>query len=129
MFPPPIDAVKDATSYRLIEDRGTEVIYTSAEYTEYDLLLRHVEIENQQTLKHTHNIYSSHKYCITCTTCVISYVLCKYENVVVSGTTRSSRSLQGIVDATNESGAVRHGAECFNFYFPQVPSHQKITAE
>ena len=27
---------------------------------------------------------------------------------------------QGIVDATCESGAVRHGAECFNFYFPQA---------
>jgi hypothetical protein len=24
------------------------------------------------------------------------------------------------VDATGECGAVRHGAECFNFYFPQV---------
>ena len=30
------------------------------------------------------------------------------------------RAWQGIVDATSESGAVRHGAECFNFYFPQV---------
>merc|ERR1719223_173737 len=24
-----------------------------------------------------------------------------------------------IVDATKETGAVRHGAECFNFFFPQ----------
>ena len=26
------------------------------------------------------------------------------------------------MDATCESGAVRHGAECFNFYFPQAAS-------
>lgn len=35
------------------------------------------------------------------------------------GDATSYRLIEGIVDATCESGAVRHGAECFNFYFPQ----------
>lgn len=35
------------------------------------------------------------------------------------GDATSYRLIEGIVDATSESGAVRHGAECFNFYFPQ----------
>ena len=36
------------------------------------------------------------------------------------GDETSYRLIEGIVEATNESGAVRHGAECFNFYFPQA---------
>eukprot|EP00913_Durusdinium_trenchii_P024466 g22968.t1 len=35
------------------------------------------------------------------------------------GDETSYKLIEGIVEATSESGAVRHGAECFNFYFPQ----------
>ncbi|CAJ1387979.1 unnamed protein product [Effrenium voratum] len=35
------------------------------------------------------------------------------------GDATSYRLIEGIVHATQDSGAVRHGAECFNFYFPQ----------
>jgi len=35
------------------------------------------------------------------------------------GDATSYRLIQRIVDATKETGAVRHGAECFNFLFPQ----------
>jgi len=35
------------------------------------------------------------------------------------GDKTSYHLIEAVVDATRESGAVRHGAECFNFYFPQ----------
>ena len=35
------------------------------------------------------------------------------------GDTKSYGLIGSIVDATSNCGAVRHGAECFNFYFPQ----------
>mmetsp|Transcript_17932 Transcript_17932/g.56104 ORF Transcript_17932/g.56104 Transcript_17932/m.56104 type:complete len:805 (-) Transcript_17932:69-2483(-) len=35
------------------------------------------------------------------------------------GDRTSYRLIEAVIDATRESGAVRHGAECFNFYFPQ----------
>jgi len=35
------------------------------------------------------------------------------------GDATSYRLIQAVIKATIESGAVRHGAECFNFYFPQ----------
>jgi len=35
------------------------------------------------------------------------------------GDATSYRLIQAIVEAVRDSGAVRHGAECFNFYFPQ----------
>jgi len=35
------------------------------------------------------------------------------------GDPTSYRLIEGVVKATCDSGAVRHGAECFNFYFPQ----------
>merc|ERR1719221_2585007 len=31
----------------------------------------------------------------------------------------SYRLISEVVQATSDTGAVRHGAECFNFYFPQ----------
>merc|ERR1740117_1428792 len=35
------------------------------------------------------------------------------------GDATSTRLIQEVVEATSETGAIRHGAECFNFYFPQ----------
>ena len=35
------------------------------------------------------------------------------------GDPTSYRLIEEVIKATNISGAVRHGAECFNFYFPQ----------
>jgi hypothetical protein len=35
------------------------------------------------------------------------------------GDATSYRLIESVVRATHESGAVRHGSECFNFYFPQ----------
>jgi len=35
------------------------------------------------------------------------------------GDSTSYHLIQSVVNATIESGAVRHGAECFNYYFPQ----------
>merc|ERR1712032_788322 len=35
------------------------------------------------------------------------------------GDATSYRLIEAIVGAVRDSGAVRHGAECFNFYFPQ----------
>ncbi|CAE7377693.1 Nmral1 [Symbiodinium pilosum] len=31
----------------------------------------------------------------------------------------SYRLIEAVINTTKESGAIRHGAECFNFYFPQ----------
>ena len=33
---------------------------------------------------------------------------------------RSFAASQAVIHTTRESGAIRHGAECFNFYFPQA---------
>jgi len=35
------------------------------------------------------------------------------------GDDTSCRLVQAVINATIDSGAVRHGAECFNYYFPQ----------
>jgi hypothetical protein len=35
------------------------------------------------------------------------------------GDATSYRLIESVIRATHESGAVRHGSECFNFYFPQ----------
>jgi hypothetical protein len=35
------------------------------------------------------------------------------------GDDTACRLIKEVMDATHESGAVRHGAECFNYYFPQ----------
>merc|ERR1711933_638249 len=35
------------------------------------------------------------------------------------GDPTSYRLVEAVVRATQECGAIRHGAECFNFYFPQ----------
>ena len=35
------------------------------------------------------------------------------------GDPTSSKLIEDVVDCTKSCGAVRHGAECFNFYFPQ----------
>lgn len=35
------------------------------------------------------------------------------------GDATSYRLIKSVVEATKESGAVRHGAECFNYWFPQ----------
>merc|ERR1711964_816657 len=35
------------------------------------------------------------------------------------GDSTSYRLIENVVQATLSCGAVRHGAECFNFYFPQ----------
>merc|ERR1712113_322458 len=35
------------------------------------------------------------------------------------GDATSYAFIKNVVESTKESGAVRHGAECFNFYFPQ----------
>ena len=35
------------------------------------------------------------------------------------GEVTSTRLISDVVDATASCGAVRHGAECFNFWFPQ----------
>lgn len=36
-----------------------------------------------------------------------------------NGDDTSYRLTRDVIEATKDSGAVRHGAECFNFYFPQ----------
>jgi hypothetical protein len=35
------------------------------------------------------------------------------------GDAKSYSLIQAVAEATHQTGAVRHGAECFNFYFPQ----------